>query len=466
MLKPNNKKFGLRNACSVLLISGLLLAGGELHAARGGSSATGAIDAKTFDVLTKAQELTEQGKFAEAIQRLDKIKNSPKVKGNSYAKSQMLNFYAYIYTSQERFRDAIAAYKEIIAEKDAPEGLKLQSKYTVAQIYFQIEDYTSVIKFMSEWLKTVEKPTSTAHIMLAQAYYEKQQFDNSLRNLNKAISLGKQEGKPVDENWLRMKAAIYYEKNDTKNTLATYKELFALNPKVAYLKQIAGLYGELGKDMQRLTTYDAVYESGHLQKESEVLNLAYMYLGQNVPYKAGRIIEDGIKSGLIKETPKNAETLANAWAQANEHKKAIPALERSAKLAEKGVLYARLAGVHFDAGNYKQAAAAARKANQKGGLSQPGGNKMLLGMALFNVKDFEGALQAFRGAKGHKKNFNDAHKWEKYTLSELERIRALEKSKFQLAEETEKAMSAEQEGIGDFGKNILKDSDSPGFAEK
>ncbi len=466
MLKRNDKKYGFRNAITVLLISGLLLGGSNLYAARGGSSASGAIDAKTFDVLTKAQELTEQGKFAEALKRLDSIKDSRKVKGNSYAKAQMLNFYAYIYTTQERFRDAINAYKEIIAEKDAPAGLKLQSKYTIAQIYFQIEDYSSVIKFMTEWLKTVEKPTSTAHIMLAQAYYEKKKFDSSLKNLNKAIALRKAEGKGADENWLRMKAAIYYEKNDTKNTLATYKELFALNPKVAYIKQIAGLYGEMGNDLKRLSTYDAVYQNGHLTKESEVLNLAYMYLGQNVPYKAGRIIEDGIKSGVIKVNAKNAETLANAWAQANEHKKAIPALERSAKLSEKGVLYARLAGVHFDAGNYKQAATAARKANQKGGLSQPGGNKMLLGMALFNVKDFEGALQAFRGAKGHKKNFNDAHKWEKYTLSELERMRALEKSKFKLAEETEKAMSAEQEGIGDFGKNILKDSNDSGSAEK
>lgn len=130
----------------------------------------GAIDAKTFEVLTKAQELTEADQYAEAIQTLDTIKNSGKL--NGYAKSQMWNFYAYIYASQEKYRDAIDAYKHIIAEADAPEGLKLTAKYTMAQLYFQLEDYAAVIRFMEAWLEEIPKPTATAHIMLTQAYYQ------------------------------------------------------------------------------------------------------------------------------------------------------------------------------------------------------------------------------------------------------------------------------------------------------
>lgn len=457
------KKRRLQLAVALTLSFGLLLGTGDAFAARGGggSSASGAIDAKTFDVLTKAQELTEKGKFGEAIARLDSIKNSSKVNKNSYAKSQMWNFYAYIYASQERFKQAIGAYKKVIAEKDAPDGLKLQAKYTIAQMYFQLEDYASVISFMEEWLSTVDRPTSTAHIMLAQAYYESRSYDKSLENLNKAIKLGQAEGKKIEENWLRMKAAIYYEKNDMKNTLDTYKMLFRMYPKMSYLKQIAGLYGEVGDNRKRLTTYDAVYLHGSLDKESEILNLAYMFLGQDLPYKAGRIIEDGMKQGVIQDSTKNVETLANAWAQANEHKKAIPALERAAKQSDKGLLYARLAGVHFDAGDFKKAAQAARKADAKGGLKNRGGNRMLLGMALFNDKDYEGALQAFRSAKQSKKSFNDASKWEKYTLSELERLRALEQSKLKLVEDTEKAMAEEEKTVDSFGKNILDSSDKP-----
>ncbi|MEM7466550.1 MAG: tetratricopeptide repeat protein [Pseudomonadota bacterium] len=417
--------------------------------------ATGAIDAATFEILTKAQELTEGGKYNEAVQTLDKLKGNTKM--NSYAKSQMWNFYAYIYANQENYKSAIGAYKKLLAEPDAPPGLKQTAKYTIAQLYFQLEDYKSVISFMEEWLREIGKPTPTAHIMLAQAYYQEKNYDPALKHLDRAIALEKKEGKPIKENWLRTKAAIYFEKNDVKNTLKTYEELLARFPKVSYLRQIAGLNGELGNDRKRLTTYDALYLDDQLQNESEVLNLGYMYLGQDIPYKAGKIIETGMSKGQIKSSPKNTETLANAWAQANEHRKAIPALEKAASLSDKGILWARLAGVHFDAGDFDKAAAAAKKADLKGGLRNRSGNQMLMGMALFNVKKFEGALQAFRQAKQTKRAFSDARKWESYTLRELEILKALEESKFKLAEKTEEALRADENNVEAIGGNLLRE---------
>ena len=423
--------------------------------------ATGAIDAKTFEILTEVQAETEAGNYQRAIEMLEPIKNSDKL--NSYARSQMWNFYAFIHASQDQYREAIGAYKKILAEADAPAGLRLTAKYTMAQMYFQLEDYPSVIAFMEDWLKEVPKPTATAHIMLAQAHYQLKGWAPALANLDRAIALERAEGEPIKENWLRMKAAIYFEKNDVKNTLKTYRELFHLYPRRNYLRQIAGLHGELGQDRKRLTTYDALYLDGALDKEADVLNLAYMYLGQEIPYKAGRIIETGMAGKLITQSPKQVETLANAWAQANEHKKAIPALERAAGLAEKGLLYARLAGVHFDAGNFKEAAAAAKKADRKGGLKRRDNNAMLMGMALFNIKQYENALQAFRQAKQSRQTFSDARKWEQYTLSELERLRALEESKFRLAEKTQETLRADENNVEAIGGNLLPPA-APGDA--
>ena len=284
--------------------------------------ATGAIDAKTFEILTEAQAETEAGNYQRAIDLLETIKNSDKL--NSYARSQMWNFYAFIYASQDKYRQAIGAYKKILAEADAPDGLKLTAKYTMAQMYFQLEDYPSVIAFMEAWLKEVPKPTATAHIMLAQAHYQLRNWQPALANLDRAIALEQAQGKPIKENWLRMKAAIYFEKNDTKNTLKTYRQLFHLYPRRNYLRQIAGLHGELGQDRKRLTTYDALYLDGALDRETDVLNLAYMYLGQEIPYKAGRIIETGMERKLIKQSPKQVETLANAWGPGQRAQKGHP----------------------------------------------------------------------------------------------------------------------------------------------
>lgn len=402
----------------------------------------GAIDAKTFEALTKAQELAEQGETAQALAVLDKLKGSDTL--NSYAKSQMWNFYAFIYASNNQYKEAIGAYRKVLSQRDATEGLKSNAKYTIAQMYFQIEDYSNCIRFMQSWLSEVDKPTPTAHIMLAQAYYQTEQYDRALSNVNTAIDLEQAEGKPINESWLRLKSALYFSKKDYKATAETYEQLIALYPKLSYMRQLAGIYSELGENKKRLAVYDAIYEHGGLSKETELLNLAYMYLGQDVPYKAGTIIETGMQAGVIEDNQKNITTLANAWAAANEHKKAVPALERAAQQSDDGLLFARLAGVHFNAGDFDETVKAAKLADQKGGLKNPANNLMLMGMAQFNTKQFEGALQSFRRAKQDKSSFRAAAKWESYTTAELKRIRALEKAKLELEKRTEEALEADE----------------------
>ena len=420
-----------------------------------GTRATGAIDAKTFEVLTAAQEKTTAGDYAEAIRLLDSVRGSDKL--NSYARSQMWNFYAFIYATQEKYKEAITYYQKVITEKDAPDGLKLTSKYTLAQLYFQIEDYAAVIDLMEQWLQEIEKPTTTAHVMLAQAYYQTKKMDKALQNIDEAMRLEKAEGKPPKEEWLNFKVAIYFAKEDLPAMLKAYRTLFEYYPRMRYLRQIVGLYGELELDLKRITTFDAIYLYGGLSSESDILNLAYMYLGQELPYKAGRIIEKGLQEGKIAGSTKNIEVLAGAWAQANEHKKAIPALEKAASISDKGLLYARLAGVYFDAGEFQQAAQAARLAAKKGGLKKDENNQMLLGMALFNSKQYEDALQAFRQAKKTSAIFGDARKWEQYTLAEIERLQALEEGQLKLKERTEETLSAQENNAEALGARMLSE---------
>ena len=269
-------------------------------------------------------------------------------------------------------------------------------------------------------------------------------YDKALSNVDKAVDLEVKAGRKVKENWLRLKSALYYDKGDYKKTAETYELLVKLYPKVNYLKQLAGMYGELGKDMRRLTVYDSIYLDGDMKKSGDVLNLAYMFLGQDVPYKAAKIIEKGMKDGIIEKNQKNIETLGNAWAQANQHDKAIPVLEQAAKLSSEGKLFARLAGVYFDAGDYNKSANAAKKAAEKGGLKNPGNNYLLMGMSYSNLKQHENALQAFRQAKKTKKILKDARAWEKHTLREIKLIEELKKSQFELEEKTRKTLESKE----------------------
>jgi tetratricopeptide (TPR) repeat protein len=431
------RKFKLALVISCFIISAIVNA-----AKKDEPKATGAIDAKTFEKLMKAQELTEAEQHDEALTVLDVLKNKGKISG--YGKSQMWNFYAFIYASKEDFPKAIDAYKEVIAVEETPATLALQAKYTIGQLYFHLEKYELCIQYISEWLKEVQKATPTGHIMLAQAYYQLEKYDLALINVDKAVDLEVAAGRKVKENWLRLKSALYYDKGDYENTAKTYELLVQLYPNSNYLKQLAGMYGELGKDMRRLTVFDSLYLNGEFKKSGDILNLAYMYLGQDVPYKAAKIIEKGMNDGIIEKNQKNIETLGNAWAQANQHDKAIPVLEQAAKLASDGKLYARLAGVYFDAGDYAKSAKAAQSAADKGSLKQAGNNYLLMGMSYSNLKQHENALQAFRKAKQTKSILKDARAWEKHTIREIKLIEDLEKSQFELEEKTKKTLESEE----------------------
>lgn len=431
------------NKFKLVLVIGCFIFATFVNAARKDKQkATGAIDAKTFEKLMQAQELTEAEKHDEALAVLDVLKNKGKVSG--YGKSQMWNFYAFIYASKEDYLNAINAYKEVIAIEETPDALALQAKYTIGQLYFHLEKYDLCIQYINEWLKDVNKATPTGHIMLAQAYYQLEKYDLALINVDKAVELEVAAGRKVKENWLRLKSALYYDKGDYQNTAKTYELLVKLYPKTNYLKQLAGMYGELGKDMRRLTVFDSIYLNGEMEKGGDILNLAYMYLGQDVPYKAAKIIEKGMNDGKIKKTQKNIETLGNAWAQANQHDKAIPVLEEAAKLAKDGKLYARLSGVYFDAGDYAKSAEAASKAADKGGLKQAGNNYLLMGMSYSNLKQHHKALQAFRKAKETKSILRDARAWEKHTIREIKLIEDLEKSQFELEEKTRKTLESKE----------------------
>ena len=83
--------------------------------------------------------------------------------------------------------------------------------------------------------------------------------------------------------------------------------------------------------------------------------MAYLYLNGDVPYKAAKVMDKGLNNESIEGKSKNWELTGNAWRQAQELDKAIPAMEKAAAKSDKGELYARLGNVYLDNDEYKKA---------------------------------------------------------------------------------------------------------------
>jgi Flp pilus assembly protein TadD len=152
-----------------------------------------------------------------------------------------------------------------------------------------------------------------------------------------------------------------------------------------------------------------------------VTNLANLYLLHGVPYKAAVLLEKEMNEEIVKSSERNLRLLSQAWYQAREDQKAIPPLERAAKLSDDGSLYVRLGQAHINLEQWNEATAAIQKALKLGGLKRSDQANIMLGMALFNQKRLEQARRAFERASKDKRSRRTAVQWIAYVDSEIKR---------------------------------------------
>ena len=184
-------------------------------------------------------------------------------------------------------------------------------------------------------------------------------------------------------------------------------------------KEIEDLIAHAQKAME------TAYVQNLLDKGTEQVTMAYLYLNADAPYKAGKVMAKGLKDGSVEGTSKNWELTGNAWRQAQEIKQAIPAMEKAADKSDTGELYARLGNIYLDNDEHKKAVTAINKGLSRGGVKRPDNARLVLGMAYFNLKQYENARKAFAAAARDERSEKYARQWIKYMDSELERQRSL-----------------------------------------
>jgi len=417
------------------------LPGGLLYAQDSGRSEqktrkTPAMTEKVYTKLTEAQELIEAKQINQGLAKLGELRAMKNL--NSYELAQMWNYYAYTYFTMERYKDAIKAYENVLAQPELPEALETGTMYTLAQLYFTIEDYRRAVQIIEKWMTVVPEPSEQAYMLLGQGYYQLEEYKKALEPLKTAMKLVKSRGQIPKENLYLLLRVNYYELNDYKSMAAVVKEMLPHYPKPEYWLTLAGAYSELGKQKEQMSIMELLYESGQLTRGNQVLNLANLYLLYEVPYKAAVVLEKGIKDGIIEPKINNLRLLSQAWFQAREDEKSIPPLKRAAEKSKDGDLDVRLAQSYINLDRWKEAVAALQTALKKGGIKRRDTANVMLGMSLFELKKYESAKKAFRLARGDRRSSKTAAQWIAYIESEQARRAAL-KDGLKPREEVEKA---------------------------
>ncbi|PIE37440.1 MAG: hypothetical protein CSA53_06240 [Gammaproteobacteria bacterium] len=388
---------------------------------------TPALRNKVYEKLQEAQGSAEAKDYRKAKKVLDSmVAAGGKRTLNSYELANVYNLYAYIYYAQENYAKALQSYQQVIKQPDIPEAMEVNTKYTIAQLYFVQEKWSQGIKALQDWFRVTDKPNANAYILLGQGYYQLKDYRKALQNTQKAINMYKEAGKTPKEQWYNLARFLYFEKGDIPNTIATLEILLRLYPKKSYWVQLSHMYGEQKKETKQLAAMETAYVQGMLNKGTEEVTMAYLYLNGDVPYKAAKVMDKGLKRGTVVKKSKNYEILGNSWAQAQELKKAIPAMEEAAKTSDSGELYARLGSIYLEHDKNKKAISSINKALSRGGVKRPDTARLILGMAYFNTHQYGKARKAFVAAGKDKRSERYAKQWIKYMDGEIARQKKLE----------------------------------------
>ncbi|MEM7206792.1 MAG: hypothetical protein AAF434_03115 [Pseudomonadota bacterium] len=390
------------------LLAGLVIA---LASQQGIANETPALSMGVFKRLTAAEQAmaTESfGKAQEAIAEVleDEDDLSDVDKAYTYHMQALLHLY------REKYKLARASFKQAYSLQDVlTEKTRVQIVEILSNLAMQEEDYKDAIKFGLLFLESLEEPTRAAYLTLAVAYYQTEDFKQTIKYLEEVVARF-----PPDRAVYSTLFASHFELNDLPKATDTVEQMVRLWPETAeYWIQLASLYLERDKVTDSLEIMELAYSQGILLKESELQQYVYLLYEKGLPKKAATILDTAIEKEVVKPTYKSWELLAHLNMEAREADKALDAYLQVSKVAPDGKEDLYIAQLFFDSEKYSDAIRHAQLAIEKG-LNLPGNAYMLMAAAYQELSDKENTLISLEEAVKHDETEASARQW----LSALE----------------------------------------------
>ncbi|GIX21656.1 MAG: hypothetical protein KatS3mg121_0439 [Gammaproteobacteria bacterium] len=374
---------------------------------------------QVFKKLTEAQEAAEAGDTAKALKVLEALRQDQSL--NEYERALTWSFLAYIYASQERYADALRAFNEVLKQPNLPEAMEQQSLFSIAQMHLALDQPREAIKAIERWFKVAPEPTTQAYVVWAQACYLAEDYRCTARQAENAIALARKQGSLPQESWLLMLRAAYYELGNIPKVIEVLEQLVKLYPKGDYFYQLSAMYGEQDDEKRQLAVLEAAYDGGYFSRSSEYVTLASLLLNNGVPYKAAKVLEEGMKNKIVERSVSHLRLLAQAYLFAQEPEASARVLAEAAKKSDDGELYVRLGQAYMSMDRWDDCADAIQEGLKKGGIKREGSALVTLGICRFNKDDLDGSIAAFKLAQKHKDTKDFADRWLEYLRNEKAR---------------------------------------------
>ena len=368
-----------------------------------------AVSKGVYDKIQAAQEKIDEEDYPGALRILDALDRSEKL--SDYERTNVLNYVGYVKYSTDDIPGALKVYRRLLTIPGLEPQLAKQTTYTMAQLLTMEENYDEAIKLMDQWFALESNPGPQPYILYAQNLYQVNRYNEMIKPIETAMAVAEKRSLTVKEDWFVLLNFAYFQQEDYKKVRDIQKILLLSWPKKRYWISLAGAFTELGEEHNLLTSYDVAHTQGMLEKESELVTMAQLYMQNEVPYKAATLIDKEMASGRVAKNAKNYRLLSQAWSLSMEDEKSIPALKEAARMSDEGELDLRLGNAYLNLGQYGECISAVQGGLRKGHIKSPDNAQISLGMCLYNQKKYRDAIKAFREAAKTKKSRRIAGQW-------------------------------------------------------
>jgi len=380
---------------------------------------------KVYDAITDIQLLMDEDKWAEGLEKLELLRGR---KLNGYETAHVLNMTGYAYYQLDQMGPAMAAYEEALSQEGLPDSQIRALLMTVSQLALVTEDFPAAENYARRALESEgDIPVDPmAYVILAQALVGQERYAEAKEPLLTAIDRKKAAGQKPRENWLALLSSVYFMMEDYESMRDLLYYMVALYPKERYILNLAALHGQLGDTDKQLALVESLMDDDRLKRGHHLMTLANLFMANELPYKAADLVHREIESGRVEANKRNLELESQAWYLAGEEERAIPPLERAAKMEEDGDLYLRVARLYMDIYDYPNAYRAAAAAEKMLDEEEIGDALLLQGMALARDDELARAKKIFQRAAEYEESQKWANQWLRFVANEQQRIAAFQ----------------------------------------
>jgi Flp pilus assembly protein TadD len=327
----------------------------------------------------------------------------------AYDRAYVDRFIAVMYATKGDQEDKAIKYlkqavaPDVLNEADHGESLKL-----LADLQMQTKAYKEALENYYSWMEFTGKQDADTYVKIANAYYSTRRLDKIIEPADKAIAL---YGDKHNQNPYILKITSYYERKmykDAVKVLETVVQIFPENKQ--WWTQLGMFYLLIEDYTKAVQTLELAYIQGFLEKESEIKTLANLYSQSGSPYRAAKLLEKHIGSGLVKRDETNLNALANAYHSAQHIGTAAKYYGELAKLTNEAQHYRKQGMLLKQDEQFKSAIVVLNKALEKGAKS-PGRLYMSLAESHFYLGQYKQANVEIKKAMKDPKTRKVARSW-------------------------------------------------------